>query len=234
MIMIQLKKLMKNANLNQAALQRRTGIRGGTLSDLIHNRSKMIPTDVLEALCGALDIQPADLLVYIPRQKEFDYWQHYAQSFYLHKHDDMLTEEYTDFCGIIDGLTGRDEAYVTGRRKQDLTLEEVLDEHHLVWDEDEQKIVSADQYYVKPDVWSSADVDYTLLREKLSPFIIGFWDSIATETEKTTGLRRLWHEHDDWKINEMDRDHKVPQVMRRFLLIIENGRRRRRKYRLNE
>lgn len=222
MILILLKKWMEKRNLNQAALQRKTGIRGGTLSDFVNSRSKMIPMEVLESICAALEIQPADLLVYIPKKIEFQYWKRYANDYYLDPFHELPEEDgpLKDFYGIIDGLVKPSESYYTGRRRQGIPLKDVLGRHNLIWNERTRKLLSMDEYYQTDEAWESQDMDYSELRKALTPYIVGFWDDIDTETEKKSALRRFWSSN-DWTLRERDKEHKLPKHMRMMLATMD-------------
>ena len=62
MIEIQLRELMESRNLTQQGLARQTGIRSETINRIYHGSVKMLPLDVLERLCEALDVEPGDLI----------------------------------------------------------------------------------------------------------------------------------------------------------------------------
>ena len=73
MIKNRLKILLAERDLNYSKLSKMTGISVNALSKMGKNRgtgAKQITYDVLEKLCKTLDCPVADLLVYIPDEKE--------------------------------------------------------------------------------------------------------------------------------------------------------------------
>ena len=73
MIKNRLKILLAERDLNYSKISKMTGISVNALSKMGKNRgtgAKQITYDVLEKLCKALDCSVADLLVYIPDEKQ--------------------------------------------------------------------------------------------------------------------------------------------------------------------
>jgi putative transcriptional regulator len=65
-IKIRVSDLLGSRKMTQRELSRRTGIRPATISALYHETAKRIELAHIEALCRALDCQPADLIQLIP------------------------------------------------------------------------------------------------------------------------------------------------------------------------
>jgi putative transcriptional regulator len=63
-----LKKVLKNKNLSQAELSRRTKIREATVSAFCHGRVKEVRIKDLHAMCKELDCQISEILEYVPRK----------------------------------------------------------------------------------------------------------------------------------------------------------------------
>lgn len=59
---------IRKTSLNELASK--VDITQANLSILKNNRAKAIRFSTLEALCGALDCQPGDILEYVPEKKE--------------------------------------------------------------------------------------------------------------------------------------------------------------------
>lgn len=66
MIMVNLDVMMARRKISAGDLAERIGITPANLSILKNNKAKAIRFSTLEALCAALDCQPADLLQYLP------------------------------------------------------------------------------------------------------------------------------------------------------------------------
>lgn len=65
-IVINLDVMMAKRKISAGELAERVGITPANLSILKNNKAKAVRFSTLEALCKALDCQPADLLEYIP------------------------------------------------------------------------------------------------------------------------------------------------------------------------
>ena len=65
-IVINLDVMMAKRNISAGELAERVGITPANLSILKNNKAKAVRFSTLEALCKALDCQPADLLEYVP------------------------------------------------------------------------------------------------------------------------------------------------------------------------
>ncbi|MDD3203744.1 MAG: helix-turn-helix transcriptional regulator [Pygmaiobacter massiliensis] len=69
MILVNLDVMMARRKISAGDLADRVGITPANLSILKNNKAKAIRFSTLEALCAALDCQPADLLQYTPDDK---------------------------------------------------------------------------------------------------------------------------------------------------------------------
>ena len=65
-IVINLDVRMAKRKISAGELAERVGITPANLSILKNNKAKAVRFSTLEALCKALDCQPADLLEYVP------------------------------------------------------------------------------------------------------------------------------------------------------------------------
>ena len=65
-IVINLDVMMARRKISAGELAERVGITPANLSILKNNKAKAVRFSTLEALCMALDCQPADLLEYVP------------------------------------------------------------------------------------------------------------------------------------------------------------------------
>ena len=65
-IVINLDVMMARRKISAGELAERVGIPPANLSILKNNKAKAVRFSTLEALCKALDCQPADLLEYVP------------------------------------------------------------------------------------------------------------------------------------------------------------------------
>lgn len=66
MIILNLDVMMAKRKMSLGELSERVGITLANLSILKNNRAKAIRFSTLDAICQALDCQPADLLEYVP------------------------------------------------------------------------------------------------------------------------------------------------------------------------
>ena len=66
MILVNLDVLMAQRKISAGELAERVGITPANLSILKNNKAKAIRFSTLEALCTALDCQPADILSFQP------------------------------------------------------------------------------------------------------------------------------------------------------------------------
>ena len=69
-IVINLDVMMAKRKISAGELAERVGITPANLSILKNNKAKAVRFSTLEALCKALDCQPADLLEYVPESAE--------------------------------------------------------------------------------------------------------------------------------------------------------------------
>ena len=67
-IIVNLDVMMAKRRIGAGELAERIGITPANLSILKNNKAKAVRFSTLEALCKALDCQPADLLEYVPDQ----------------------------------------------------------------------------------------------------------------------------------------------------------------------
>lgn len=67
-ITVNLDVIMARRHISSGELAETIGITPANLSILKNNKAKAIRFSTLEALCKALDCQPADLLEYIPEE----------------------------------------------------------------------------------------------------------------------------------------------------------------------
>lgn len=72
MIRLNLDVMMAKRRISLGELSARIGITQANLSILKNNRARAIRFSTLDALCRALDCQPADLLEFLPDEKEPD------------------------------------------------------------------------------------------------------------------------------------------------------------------
>ena len=70
MIVVNLDVMMARRKMSLNELSERVGITLANLSILKNNKAKAIRFSTLEALCKALDCQPADLLEYLAEDPE--------------------------------------------------------------------------------------------------------------------------------------------------------------------
>lgn len=68
-IVINLDVVMAKRKISAGELAERVGITPANLSILKNNKAKAVRFSTLEALCKALDCQPADLLEYVPDEE---------------------------------------------------------------------------------------------------------------------------------------------------------------------
>ncbi len=69
MILLNLDVMMAKRKISLGELAERVGITPVNLSILKNNRAKAIRFSTLEAICRALDCQPADILEFVPDEK---------------------------------------------------------------------------------------------------------------------------------------------------------------------
>ncbi|MDM8201110.1 MULTISPECIES: helix-turn-helix domain-containing protein [Allofournierella] len=69
-IVINLDVMMAKRKISAGELAERVGITPANLSILKNNKAKAVRFSTLEALCKALDCQPADLLEYVPDENQ--------------------------------------------------------------------------------------------------------------------------------------------------------------------
>ncbi|MDY4166769.1 MULTISPECIES: helix-turn-helix transcriptional regulator [Eubacteriales] len=69
-IVINLDVMMAKRKISAGELAERVGITPANLSILKNNKAKAVRFSTLEALCKALDCQPADLLEYVPEENQ--------------------------------------------------------------------------------------------------------------------------------------------------------------------
>lgn len=69
-IVVNLDVMMARRHIGAGELADRVGITPANLSILKNNKAKAVRFTTLEALCRALDCQPADLLEYVPGEAQ--------------------------------------------------------------------------------------------------------------------------------------------------------------------
>ena len=69
-IVVNIDVMMARRKMSAGELAERVGITPANLSILKNNKAKAIRFSTLEALCKALDCQPADLLEYVPEENQ--------------------------------------------------------------------------------------------------------------------------------------------------------------------
>ena len=67
-IQVNLDRMMVRRHISAGELAERVGITPANLSILKNNKAKAVRFSTLDALCRALDCQPADLLEYVPEE----------------------------------------------------------------------------------------------------------------------------------------------------------------------
>lgn len=67
-IQVNLDLMMVRCHISAGELAERVGITPANLSILKNNKAKAVRFSTLDALCRALDCQPADLLEYVPEE----------------------------------------------------------------------------------------------------------------------------------------------------------------------
>ena len=68
-IQVNLDLMMARRHISAGELAERVGITPANLSILKNNKAKAVRFSTLDALCRALDCQPADLLEYVPDEE---------------------------------------------------------------------------------------------------------------------------------------------------------------------
>ena len=224
MILFKLRAAMKKKGIyNQAELQMETGIRSNTLTDIIHNRCKMLSLEVMEAICNALNSDPGEWMMYISKDKERDYWNKYAVEHYRRIERREGSQGYQLFCEMVDNLL-YNKAYSTGHPLDKMEMSWLLAENGLAWDEEEQHLVPLDEYYKNPRHWGSNSKLHDVMASGVAACIIGFDDTLEVQKVKRLKLRRLWQERPDLFIEKIDYEHILPPVVREFLLRVEKRR----------
>lgn len=70
MIVVNLDVMMARRKMTLSQLSEKVDITLANLSILKNNKAKAVRFSTLEALCKALDCQPADLLEYVPEENQ--------------------------------------------------------------------------------------------------------------------------------------------------------------------
>ena len=70
MIKFKVKVLLALREMTQKDLAEKTGIRPPTISAICTGTVKHLPVDSLDRICSVLNRQPADIMEYIPEEKE--------------------------------------------------------------------------------------------------------------------------------------------------------------------
>ncbi|WP_025409135.1 helix-turn-helix domain-containing protein [Gemmatirosa kalamazoonensis] len=69
MIRFRLREVREQRELTQLELAERVGVRQATISDLETGRAKTLRLTLLDALCNALQAEPAELIEYDPPKR---------------------------------------------------------------------------------------------------------------------------------------------------------------------
>ena len=70
MIKFKVKIMLAIREMTQKELAEKTGIRPPTVSAICTGAVKHLPVDALDKICSVLQCQPADLMEYLPEEKE--------------------------------------------------------------------------------------------------------------------------------------------------------------------
>ena len=70
MIKFKVKIMLAIREMTQKELAEKTGIRPPTVSAICTGAVKHLPVDALDKICSVLQCQPADLMEYLPDEKE--------------------------------------------------------------------------------------------------------------------------------------------------------------------
>jgi putative transcriptional regulator len=65
-IRLRLKNLLDDRGMTQTELQSLTGLGYSSINAMYHNKTLGVEFGTLDAICGALKVQPGDLLQHIP------------------------------------------------------------------------------------------------------------------------------------------------------------------------
>lgn len=239
-ILFKLRRIMDGlGGLAQAHLQSVTGIRGGTLSDIINCRSKMIPVSALEAICTAT-ISPIDqVMKFIPKKDEFSFWEKYVQ---MHKEGQFGNydwdnnrkptecsiewyEDFEDFRAAIDTTLNVGD-YATGRRKG-LELYDLLLENGLRLTPYGDLLTYTEYYrrYLAPEKHPD-DTEYNIaIRTNVLNQLPSFFDPPDVLDRKLLYLGLYWTQHTELFVKD-DTDKLIPEPYRTFLENIEKKKRK--------
>lgn len=225
MILMTLRSILDEQHINQSDLQKRTGIRPGTISDIFNNRSKMIPVDVLEVLCEALDVQPNKLLVFIPKDEELKYWQRYVAEGIEDRNERTFgdissyinrTGYYYEFAKNLDLLLNPSDYHANRRKK--VLLSELLEARGLRLYKG--TVLTACDYYIKAREDLSRKIEqldyeyqafYNLLVENLIvPCTPDFFDDAYTSAKKQARIKRFFADNKDIDFEKKDKLALIP------------------------
>ena len=249
MILLRLRRLMERHFITQAELVRRTGIRGGTISDMLNSRCKMLPMDAVESICQILNVQPRDWIVFIPQNTEIKFWRRFVEEWtqaevqtYPSDQYDFDWSVYEDFrqtCSIllgprpnIEGILPKevlDGIYKTGRPRKWMSLDELLLENglHLDRRQTPAAVITVEEYFKRYET-AAAHPDeppyYQKLRTILVDTVPSFEDDAEIRMRKKEKLRKFWLANQDMKISD-DEKNLIPSEMIGFLQRIEDRRR---------
>ena len=219
MILFKLRRLMNQRGFSHSALQGLTEIRGGTLTDLMNNRNKMLPVSALEEICRVMNINIDNLIKYIPKEKEFVYWRRYVdmyKSSQFGNYDWNNDEDFEDFRAANDALLNKGELFV-GRRKE-MKLDELLAENGLRLAPDGNLLE-----YDAPELHPN-DSNYNReIRKNVLDKLPSFFDGPDTLEKKRLLLQQYWI-NSELSLRD-DIDKLIPLNTRLFLMHIEKRRR---------
>lgn len=231
MILFKLRRIMLENGLSQQTLQNITGIRGGTLSDLMNSRAKMIPVNALDELCRLIDLQIGEIVKFISKDVEFSFWKRYVilynESRFGHyhwsTHTNELDDDFEDFRAAIDTLLNVGD-FATGRRKG-LHLEDLLIENGLRLSPDGE-LLDYNDYYRRYEAPSNHpnDTSYNLIiREHILDKIPSFFDTPSTLDHKARMMSLFWIQHPELSYKD-DKDGLISEEWKTFLKNAEQRR----------
>ncbi len=65
---LRVRELLQSRGIAQTELQALTGLGYSSINAMYHNKTVAVEFGTLDALCAALDVQPGELLQYVPDQ----------------------------------------------------------------------------------------------------------------------------------------------------------------------
>ena len=232
MMLFKLRRIMLEYGFSQQILQNLTGIRGGTLGDLINSHTKMIPVNALEELCRVTGLPVGEIVKFIPKPVELSFWNRYVKLYNESTFGQYLWEaraidfndDFEDFRAAIDTLLNVGD-FATGRRKG-MKLEDLLEENGLRLSPDGE-LLEYQEYYRKYDApdKNPNDTPYNLIiREHVLDKLPSFFDDPATLDNKARIMGLFWIQHPELSYKD-DKDNLIPEEWKNFLKNMERRRR---------